>query len=172
MTYFNKKNPWFWAFIFLLILNISAIGTMLYTINRIPIDPPPPPPPPMENQMPPKIGKILHKQMGYSNDQIKVLHTIRLEHMKKMRKLQLELKELQSDLFNEISSTKYDSQKANTLKAKILKTHASMIDESNAFYLKVKENSSKEQLIKLNRFYKNRLFHNPRDLGNNRRKRQ
>ena len=160
MSYFNKKNPWFWAFIVLLVLNVSAIGTMIYTINRIHNSSDnPPSPPPIEKRMSKRIGKILEKKMGYTKDQIKILRTIRFQHMTNMRKYQKQLKKLQSELFNEISSTdEVDSLRIKNLKDQILQTHALMIDESNSFYNKVKENSSAEQLEKLNKFYKKMLF--------------
>ncbi len=162
MTYFNKRNPWFWAFIVLLILNVSAIGTMIYTINKIHSGVEfPPPPPPTEQKMPSRMGKILEKQMGYSKAQMKVLRSIRKEHLVNMRAFQIKLRKLQTELFNEISSTQPEEKKVDSLKAALLETHASMIDESNTFYYKVKKNSNEEQLKKLNKFYKRMLFHHP-----------
>jgi len=161
MTYFNKKNPWFWAFIALFLLNISAIGTMIYTIDKIHsnYDFPPPPPSHIEKKMPARMGRIMEKEMGYTKEQMKTLRTIRIEHLKNMRAYKNKLRELQMNLFDEISSQQPDEQKTKILKEELLKTHALMIDESNIFYNKVKENSNEEQMKKMNKFYKRMLFH-------------
>ena len=158
MTYFNKRNPWFWAFVILLIINVSAIGTMVYTINKIHGDFSFSPPP-KENKIPTRMGRIMEKEMGYSKKQMITLRTIRMEHLKNMREYKTKLRKLQMELFDEISSQEPDEQKTKILKEELLKTHALMIDESNIFYNKVKENSSKEQMKKMNRFYKKMLFH-------------
>jgi len=167
MTYFKNKSGWFWAFIVLLVVNITAIGTMVYTLNKIHRDAGvesyyeyPAKKKDFHNDFRRKnVAKRIQKRMGFSDDQMKTLKEIRTEHIKNMRNNKAELRKAQMRLFDEVSLENPDSGKIESLKKEILDIEKKIMDESVSFYSKLKENSTPEQMKKMNMFYHSHLFH-------------
>jgi Spy/CpxP family protein refolding chaperone len=166
MTYFKNKSGWFWAFIVLLVVNITAIGTMVYTLNKIHRDAGvesyydyPAKKKDFHNDFRRKnMAKKIQKRMGYSDEQMKIFKEIRLEHMNNMRNNKIELRKAQMMLFDEVSLENPDLNKIKSLKKKILDIEGKIMDESVSFYSKLKENSTPEQMQKMNMFYRRHLF--------------
>ncbi|MBN2746419.1 MAG: hypothetical protein JXR34_06810 [Bacteroidales bacterium] len=159
---------WFWAFITLLLLNITAFATMFYRLSEMRKDfeqveqmpPPPGPRPPM------RFNSIIQKQAGYSSDQLEQLQTLRLRHLEKMQNHRMTLRETQEELFEEVAAENPNPSRMDSLKHVISNSHANMIDESVAFYESVKTISTPEQLRELNKYYRNQNFNEPNFRGN------
>lgn len=155
-----NSKMWFWAFILLLIINISAISTMFYKINNIKRDMQlqEMPPPPLDHNPPMRFGKGLQEKVGYSQDQINELDKVRRQHMSNMMDLKDQLQSYQRDLFNEVAIETPDEDKIKTFKHQIAITHEKIIDESLSFYESVRENSTPEQLSKFNAYFRESKF--------------
>ncbi len=162
----KNKNIWFWAFMILLVVNIAAISTMIYTVNKIHSDASL-----YENAgnergfIHPKRGhshfdmeKRIQKRMGYSDEQMAVMKKLRHEHLQKLRVEKTALRKVQRALFEELASENPDSNKIESLKNKMSLIQGHIIDESIDFYKKVKQNSTPEQIKKMNRFFMHHLF--------------
>lgn len=159
----NKTNPWFWAFLVLLLVNLAAISTMLYTLNDLKtnmLEQPLPPPPPNTPGNPPMMNfnKIIQKNVGFSNDQIQRLRAVKITHMTHMRQFKMDLDTLQKSLFDEVAAENPDKNKIDTLKKEIATIQVSLIDESIKFYDQIKNESTPDQLQKLNNYYRQHHF--------------
>ncbi len=166
MKIYNSKI-WFWAFITLLLLNITAFATMFYRMSEMRRDidqveqlpPPPGPQPPM------RFNTIIQKNAGYSAEQLKNLQALREIHLEKMHNHRFTLRATQEELFEEVAAENPNSNRIDSLKNIISDAHAKMIDESVAFYESVRSISTPEQLRELNKYYRNQNFNEPNFRG-------
>lgn len=147
-----KKHPiWFWGFIVLLVLNISATTAMLIASKRIHNN--------IEYRNYHKRVSIINndnvkvrrkakekawKDLNFTKEQKLFLKSARKKHIDKMRILKGQLKTMQSKLFNQLAKGKNDNIKA--LKDDILVIHQEILEENMDFYESLKSKLSEEQM--------------------------
>lgn len=158
-----KRSPfWFWGFIILLILNITAITTMLIVnysndntiypmhirgaINNL-------------NQ-----GKSMPTNNKYWNDfacskeQRLLLASERNQHFTNMKLLKEQLREMQSNLFDELENEESNTTAIKDIKDKIIVIHNAILDENINFYNQLKSELTKEQMQSV-KLHLNKRFH-------------
>ena len=178
MTNFKNKAIWFWGFIILLILNISAFSTMFYfaykmhhhgeyhttqektwnsRINSV------------------KKGnfkKGFWGQLNLTEEQQSFVKMQRKEHFSKMKIINANLRKLQILLFEEIRLPEPDYDKVQKYKAETLDAHKAIIEETLRFYEQLKTKLSEEQMIKINshfskHFHSNKTMKSKTMINNN-----
>lgn len=176
MTNFKNSAFWFWGFIILLILNISAVSTMFYFAYKVHnhgeyyI-----------NQQNDKQSKTWNsrvkttkkgdfrnafwEKMDLSDEQRIFVIEQRKNHFSKMRLIRGDLQKTQTMLFEEIRKPNPDNEKVLKFKSETLNSHKEIIEETIRYYEQLKTKLSEEQMTKLNSHFAKR-FHTKKKTVN------
>ncbi len=151
MNDFKRNSFWFWGFIVLLIINISAMSAMLFINYRI------------HNNM--ETGyfhsrTFKHKQtkrhniknkstkawseLNFTKEQKMFLKSERKKHIEQMRLLKDKLRKNQSTLFDELA--KGENNKVENSKVRFIQIHKKILEENIHFYEQLKSKLSEEQM--------------------------
>jgi hypothetical protein len=155
MSKISQSKFWFWGFIILIIINISAISSMIYIGNRIHN-------PEYREDIPKDFRsergrfKNNHRQHPYisaldlSDDQRSFYIKTKKEHVENMRLLKNDLEQNQATLFDEISKSEPDSAMIVELKKANIKSQQAIIDETIRFIDTLKTELDESQVKALN----------------------
>ena len=148
MNNFKNNTFWFWGFIILIILNVSAVSTMLVVSYK------------MHNtsRFDGMQYRMIHKKsmnsktnckdvrywkdMDLTPEQQQFVLSSRKEHRQMMHNLKLELNDNQAKLLEEIAKKELNSIAIEQNKELVLETHHKIMDETIRYY-----ESLKTQLI-------------------------
>ncbi len=162
-----KRNTfWFWGFLILLILNISAISSMFYVGYR------------MHHRQDYQAfhHRVFHHsgnanfnghtkswaKMNFNPAQKSFMLSTLKNHRQLIRENRKRLMLKQSQLFDALATKPVDTVKVNHLKADVLKIHRDIMEENITYYelLKTKLNAGQMELVKahIQRQYNVRRF--------------
>jgi hypothetical protein len=147
-----KKHPiWFWGFIILLVLNISATTAMLIASKKIHNN--------IENGTYNKRVAKYHKysnkkvdrnnkakawkDLDFTKEQRLFIRTERKKHIEKMQVLKGQLQTTQSKLFDQLAKGEDNTKE---LKSDLLAIHDAILEENINFYEQLKSKLSEEQM--------------------------
>ena len=153
MNNIMRRTFWFWGFIILLLLNISATSTMLFMSYRYNNKP--------DNQQFNKRSfNQRHiksnagnrkdvkpwKDLDFTKEQRMFLASEKKSHNEAMRILKGQLKVNQSKMFDILASGDEKSSDLKELKAQFIEIHQAILDENIHFYDQLKSKLSNEQM--------------------------
>jgi len=153
MNNIKRSTFWFWGFIILLVLNISATSTMLFRSYRY-----------HNNIDNPRFNKRPYNQryvkqnavnrqnvkawkdLDFTKEQRMFIASERKNHIEEMRILKGQLKINQSKLFDILANEDNNSSDLQELKTQFIEIHQAILDENIHFYEQLKGKLSNEQM--------------------------
>ncbi len=166
MTEIKNRSFWFWGFIILIIINLSALTTMFFIGRQM-------------HQQPSfgfNQGRLFNRgslarshggrvnyiwnEMNLSPQQEAFFNEQRDLHFEHMTTLKGVLAKKHAQLFDEISKSKADSLLINQLKQETLAAHLAIIDETQKHYEALKKVLNEDQMQLLNTRISNHFFPN------------
>jgi len=162
------KNIWFWAFIIMLILNISTIISVIYFAQKVKAE--------KENLYQPfqrdrSPGNFLIENLNFSESQTEEFQNIYADHKTKVRSLKSKLRVLNKDLVLELTNEEVSNEKTAEIEAEILQTHKEILKETYFFYENTKSICNDDQISELNAVFRELIAnpHRGRDFDRNHR---
>jgi len=153
MNNIKRSTFWFWGFIILLVLNISATITMMIISHQI-----------HNNVDNTRYSKRSHqerytktnvrnkqnvkawKDIDFTKEQRMFLASEKKRHIEEMRILKGQLKVNQSKLFDMLANEENNSSDLKDLKKQFIEIHQAILDENIHFYEQLKSKLSNEQM--------------------------
>lgn len=143
----NKKRVLVWIIILLALLNLTTIGTIIYHARK-------------EKkaadtvavtgvQGNPLNGSFFRNELGFDDEQMEVFRVANQQFRPASNEIIFTIDSLKHQLFVELNKERVDTSKTNQLSREVGALHAQLKDETNTFYLKLKEIATPEQTIKL-----------------------
>ena len=157
----NKLNPWFWAFMLLVVLNIAAVATMFRTVNKLRTDIELGPP---EQRPPLNFRRLFNGDRSFSPEQRKELNQIRQDHHLKMREIKGQIHQRHMEIIDLISQEDFAEDDLKKLREQIGKAHDAMVMETISFYENLESVCTPEQMQVIQRHMRNNDF-NPERQG-------
>ena len=111
MDIFAQKRFMTWAIIILVILNLSALATMLFFVYPKPL---PPPPPPQERGQE-EVQYFLKKELNLSEEQAKQFRELGEQHNMQSRSVQNETHRFKREIMDELFASQPDTVKVERL---------------------------------------------------------
>ena len=144
-----KNNQfWFWGFIVLLVLVISAVSTMGYKAYKF-----------HNSGMYHK--EFMHhkgwKDMDFSIDQRKFVRKSRIKHRQIMLELKSDQNIVHNNLFTEISKENTDSILIEQYRKQTIELSNKIMDETIRFYQELKTELNEEQMKQINKHISQRF---------------
>ncbi|MBC8146402.1 MAG: hypothetical protein H8E98_00280 [Bacteroidetes bacterium] len=155
MSYFTKKNIFLWAFIVLLVFNISAILTFYahhQKMGRYRSDD--------TNENRPNPRCFIKEELNLTGDQLSQFDIMKKAHHKDSKKTRDIIFEKHNILYDEITKENPDSLIVKTMLEDIGKLHIELYSNNIKHYGDLKMICRGEQIEKLNEFYKDIMFKN------------
>lgn len=153
MNNIKRSAFWFWGFIILLVLNISATTTMMIISHQI-----------HNNVDNTRFGKRSYhqryaksnvrnrknvkawKDLDFTKEQRMFLASEKKKHIEEMRILKGQLKVTQSKMFDLLANEDTNSSDLKDLKKQFIEIHQAILDENIHFYEQLKSKLSDEQM--------------------------
>lgn len=157
MSYFTKKNIFLWAFILLLVFNISAIIAFFSHIREADKSETE-----FRNQQQPNPRCFIQEELDLSDEQLSKFDDMRNSHIRSSRKFRGIVHKKHNVLYDEITKENPDSSVVNATLNEIGKLHIQLYQNNINHYKELKTICREEQIEKLNEFYKNMMFQNKR----------
>jgi len=162
---FKNNQFWFWGFIVLLIIILSAGVTMSYNIYNY-----------HNGNFPGKMHGKMHKKMhgkhaniwqnvSFTLKQQEFIKKVRSEHREIMMDIKKRQRENQNLLFTEISKQNSDSLLIRVYKKATLKNNEEIINETMRFYNTLKTELNEEQMKMINNHISSRFHRSNRQTG-------
>lgn len=159
----NIKNNqfWFWGFIVLAALLISAVTTMGIKTYRFHNNSHSSYVRACDNVQKGQRGqKGMRNKFNFTKDQRQFFIEERQQHQQKLRTIKSNQKDSHNKLFREISKDEPDNDSINIYKTAILKSNEEIIDETISHYETLKTRLSKEQMEMVKNHVSKRLRKN------------
>ncbi|MBN2213338.1 MAG: periplasmic heavy metal sensor [Bacteroidales bacterium] len=157
-TFFSQNRLLIWLVIFLLVLNISAISSIIYHRVRETKEIPSPFQPPIawEGRMPDE-GRFLRDYLELDKAQFEQFMIKRHGFQTKARGITEELREKKVEFLEELNKKDTDTSKIRELSEDIGQLHKALRLESGKYYLGLRTICNDEQRQKLHRFFMHSL---------------
>ena len=152
MSYFSKSNVLLWVIIVLLIVVLSALGTMMHRMNK-------------------RIKGFRQTQDTSINNVMRIKEALNLNEEQTAKVKQIKLKQseeqlrVRSEIFkkrqvflDELTSDNPDTNKLNTMMPEIAKLQVQLKKQSVKQYLEIKRFCNPEQKKKLELLVRNKLW--------------
>jgi Spy/CpxP family protein refolding chaperone len=156
MSYFSKNNVLLWVIIVLLIIVLSAIGTMQINMSRDRKI--------MERQMKPRFFKnenFLRKELNLNEEQVKKFKAINEKQEGFRKQIMEEMREERHKIDSQLTSGNPDTAGLNEIISRITTLQKEMIKEHIQTYLELKKICNAEQQDKLTERFKQMLMEGP-----------
>jgi protein CpxP len=174
-TYFSRYNILFWLIIILLVINISAIATIFFSIRlRDKKD---------LRSNPPKTeyhrhheGRFFDRSLNLTEEQRQHFRKAKHKFYSEARKIAGQMHEKRVEFINELASKEPDTLKLQEIAEDIGSLHTKLKFQTYKHYMDMKSICTKEQEEKLTKIFKSMLykedsFMSPRDRNGRRDKR-
>ncbi len=164
MNYFTKKRVVIWVVVILVVLNVSALITILYerNINCGPVSIKET----EENQRFREINGFMREDLNLSPSQTNKVYRLRRENYVNSNKILQELDQKRKDMLAELQKEQPDQQKLDEIATDIGNLHKNLKLETIQYFLKLKDIIGPEQQIKLNRLFRDmEYYHDQRNNG-------
>lgn len=154
-TFFSQNKILIWLVMFLLLLNLSVIGTIIY--HKYKIEHKSSSFVPQQFSGRGKIqggGSFLKEYLRLDEKQFTRFRITRNEFQQKAEIINNSLKEKRIEFLNELEKSNPDEAIIRKVSEDIGKLHADLITETSLYYLDLNSLCTKEQLPKLHSFFK------------------
>ena len=145
-----KKNFWFWGFLLLLILNITAVVSMVMHRHYVERECGYKNGCPKSNEMP----KPIRECINFDDAQWAKMKEIRQTHLEEMEVLRSDLKKNHLALFDVVSSGNENQKMIDSLKQEICFIHNRISDEAIIFYKNSRAVCKPEQVKELDNHFR------------------
>lgn len=158
MNYFNKQRLLIWALIILVVINVTAIGTIIYQNYRF-----------RQHTFPPKFDLekfdqnvkdrfdehefFLRKELDLNKDQMTKFREYRRAYFQETRLLMDSLRTKRKQLMKELSNDEPDKAQLMRLSDEIGALHAELKVATVKHFLQMKKTIGPQQQHKLNRMF-------------------
>ena len=147
----SKNNILLWVIIVLLILILSAMGTIMFHVhsNRMKHDQPREP----QNE----ISQIKEK-LNFTDEQTEKFKLIKEKHDEIVNPIKSQIDDERSKLNNEMSSDNTDTAKLNKILTNIAELRLKMAKEQINMFLEIKKICNPDQLAKFSSYTKDKIM--------------
>jgi Spy/CpxP family protein refolding chaperone len=167
MNYFTKKRLVIWTVIILVVLNISALATILYERNLN--CSPSPIQKADENQRFREINWFMREDLGLNPSQTNKIYRLRRKNYLDSRKILLSLDDKRKEMLTELQKEHPDQKKLNEIAVEIGNLHSDLKMVTIQYFLNIKKICSPEQQVKLNKLFRDmEYYHEHKNRGRNR----
>ncbi len=143
----NENKILVWIIVLLAALNLTTIGSIFYHKNK-------------EKKSTetvvttgegenPLSGRFFMQEMGFDEDQMEIFRQANRQFKPKSNQIIYQMDSLKTLIFEELNKGNVDTLKIKQLNSEFGKLHADLKNETNNFYMKLKEVSNEEQSLKL-----------------------
>jgi hypothetical protein len=142
----NKNRLIFWIMLFLILVNLSALGTFFYfgrDTEEVTCD-----------VMQAKCGKALECELGLSGEQIEKVDMINAEYLAKSSPIAAEIRNIRSDILDELSSDQPDTSFINQKSSELCDFQLQLQQANFTQFLDLKEVCDPEQAQRLSALYR------------------
>jgi Spy/CpxP family protein refolding chaperone len=122
MDIFTQKRFMTWTIIILVILNLSALATILFRELRKP-----PPPPPSPERRPEEVQHFLERELNLSPEQAQQFEELRKQHHFQSRAVRDEIRRLRKEIMDELFKSSPDTTKVRKLSDEIGMKEAELV---------------------------------------------
>jgi hypothetical protein len=150
-TFFSKNTILTWAVLFLLVLNASIMGTMLYRNIRNSRTMRSPRIPMHLHQ--PAPGAFLKDELGLSNEQFLRFSESRDQYQARVREMNHHISLVRRNYLQELMQNQPDTAHLKLTCDSIGKMHASLMEETGRYYHQIRQLCREDQVEKLNDFF-------------------
>lgn len=161
MNNIKRSTFWFWGFIILLLLNISAITTVLFMSYRIHNNTDAM----CINDRPPRSNIVNRpnvnswEDLDFTEEQRIFIASERRNHIEEMRILKAQLKINQSKIFDILAAGDNNLSDLKQLKTQFIEIHQAILNENIHFYDQIKSKLSNEQMQAVKTNLDRKFFH-------------
>lgn len=153
-TFFSQNKILIWVMIFLLLLNISTIGSIIFFKSRVNtmISPPKPP---LAHKMGimQRDGRFMKEYLGLNEEQFIQFSNTRFEFQQKAHSIAMELRQKRMELFDELKKSNPGERKIRKISEETGQLHTELNIETSNYYMKIKEICNEGQREQLHRFF-------------------
>lgn len=157
MNYFTKKRLIIWTVVVLVVLNISALATILYERNLN--CSPAPVQKADENQRFREINRFMREDLNLSPSQTNKIYRLRKENYLNSKKILIALDEKRKEMLTELQKEQPDQNKLNEIATEIGNLHRDLKLETIHYFMKIKDMCTTDQQIKLNRLFRDMEYY-------------
>ncbi|MFO7655606.1 MAG: periplasmic heavy metal sensor [Bacteroidales bacterium] len=154
-SFFSHNRIILWILGFLLIMNITAVGSILFYRNKARSIVTNPPFPAQRLQKMHPEGRFMQKYLDLNEDQFEYYTRARNKFHKNARKIAMKIREKRLEMFDELKKTEPDRKKIGKLAEEIGMLHKEINIETGTYYLEVRDTCNPGQREKLNSFFLN-----------------
>jgi len=147
----NNKSIWIWALVILVVMNIAALGTILYNRQQsaIPLQGPLNVQGLDESAAMKYSGRYFRDNLGFRDEQMEEFVKINPGFRQQVQTINADLNRKRLEMLKEMSANNSDTAMLNQLSDSIGDLHASLKKVSYEYYLDIKNICDEEQREKL-----------------------
>lgn len=162
MNYFKNRNLFIWIIVILLVINVSAITTIIYHVYFFKSTPP------SEFISGERPHKFMKKELNLSPEQEKEFSQLKTEFRNNSKEILELLKENRIVIMEELSKTDPDTAKLNQIADEIGFLHTSLKKKSIKHFIDMKNMCDSGQFVRLGRMYKCMIMGEDYKIGKDR----